>query len=107
MVRVIRSTRPASRSLRVMMGSLLGPVGGSTVRTFRFRCRAAPDFRLEDGVLARDGGALDGTAGELLDAAEQVVLVGRGEARCAAGSLRARSAADAVHVILGHVRQIE
>ena len=68
---------------------------------------AAFYFRLESVVMARHRRPFDRFAGEFLDAAQEVVLLGRGEARGAAAGFGARGAADAVDVILGDVREIE
>src|SRR5690349_22462304 len=71
------------------------------------RGRAPQHLRAERLVLARDGSAIDRLARELFDSAEQVVLLGRGEARRAPARLRARGAADPVDVVLREVGKVE
>ena len=58
-------------------------------------------------MLSRDRRPFHRAAREFLDPRQQAVLFGRGEARRAAAGLRARGAADAMHVILGHMGHVE
>src|SRR5438067_9673782 len=69
--------------------------------------RAAPHLALEVLVLPGHRRPRHRAAGELFDPAQQVLLVRGCEARRAAAGLGARGPADAVHVVLRHVGQIE
>src|SRR4051794_38603550 len=76
-------------------------------RLLRARGREAPYLGLETLVVPGHRGALHGAPGESLDPAQQVLLARRSEARCAAARLGARRPSDAMHIVLGNVRQIE
>src|SRR5260370_3112613 len=104
-VRVPALRRPAAATLRVAAFRRLA----SAVALVRvLGDRGAPlDLTFERLVLPRHRRALHQLAGELLDAAQQVVLLRRSEARSAPAGLGPRRPADAVHVVLPDVRQRE
>src|SRR2546428_5670881 len=90
-----------------LMRTPLSPLVPLHLPARRRHLRAPLQLVPERIVLPRHGGALHRLAGELLDAAQEVVLLRRGEAGSSPTRFHARGAPDTMHVVLRNVGQVE